>query len=110
MAFSFSAEVASRTTVPAVSESFTHPPVSSVASSGHIILDTSIMVDSITDDLYVSYVNGTSSASNMDVYFKVSKDDGSTWNTQTLISNSTSDVVNVRDRIKIAVEAFKSIK
>lgn len=42
-----------------------------------------VFVDPNTDDIYVAYATGTTYTSSLNVYYKKSTDDGSTWGSQT---------------------------
>ncbi|WP_220463364.1 hypothetical protein, partial [Nitrosopumilus sp. b3] len=60
------------------------------ASAGNIIMDTSLAIDSVSSDVYAGYINGTT-ATNKNVYHRVSTDNGSSWDTATKDSTSTGN-------------------
>jgi hypothetical protein len=50
-----------------------------------------VQVDQNTDDIYVAYLRGGTWGSALDAYYKVSTDGGTTWGSETILSETTDD-------------------
>jgi hypothetical protein len=58
------------------------------AVTNYYVTESSIGIDSSTNDLYVVYSRGTSATAN-DVFYSKSENDGSTWSMENLLSDGT---------------------
>jgi hypothetical protein len=69
-----------------------------VAGLTNILTDTGatgeccIYIDGNTDDLYVAYIKGGTYDADVSTFYKLSTDDGSTWGTETAISETVDDL------------------
>lgn len=54
-----------------------------------------IAINQQNDDIYVAYMRGTTWGDSVSVYYKVSTDDGSTWSSETAISENAEDDLRV---------------
>jgi hypothetical protein len=50
-----------------------------------------VQIDQNTDDIYVAYLRGGTWGSSLDAYYKVSTDGGTTWGSETALSETTDD-------------------
>ncbi|WP_160289370.1 LamG-like jellyroll fold domain-containing protein [Nitrosopumilus adriaticus] len=55
-----------------------------------LIMDTSLAIDNVTNNVYVGYIEG-SGATNKNVYYKISTTNGDTWGTEEQASTATGN-------------------